>query len=76
MENPIHSMSALFDQLGLDSSTASIDEFISQHRPLQQATLLHQASCWSPSQASFLQQIKQDDADWAGVADQLDTLLR
>jgi len=28
------------------------------------------------SQASFLKQIKDEDADWAEIADQLDALLR
>lgn len=70
-----HTMKILFSQLGLDSSEASIDEFISKHR-LAGSQTLDQASFWSPVQAEFIRESWQDDSDWAIVVDQLDTLLR
>jgi hypothetical protein len=76
MEMPIHSMTSLFDQLGLDSSESAIESFIDSHRPLAGNIELHEADFWSPSQASFLQQEKDGDADWAEVIDHLDALLR
>lgn len=76
MEPPIHLLSALFDQLGLASTEAAINGFIDSHRPLAGNIELHNADFWTASQASFLQQVKGDDADWAGIVDQLDALLR
>ena len=76
METPIHSMTSLFDQLGLDSSERAIEEFIDRHRPLAGPVELHQAEFWNPSQAAFLCQEKLEDADWVEVIDELDALLR
>ena len=72
MESPIHSLASLFDQLGLDSTDQAIETFIDEHRPLQGNIELHQADFWSASQASFLKQEKDEDADWAEIVDQLD----
>jgi len=76
MEAPIHSLASLFDQMGLNSTDQAIETFINDHRPLQSNIELHEADFWSASQASFLKEEKDKDADWAGIADQLDTLLR
>ena len=76
MEAPIHSMTSLFDQLGLDSTDQAIETFIDDHRPLQGNIELHEADFWSASQASFLKQEKDEDADLAEIVDQLDALLR
>ena len=76
MESQNHSLEQLFKQLGLDSSEASIAEFISKNAPIASDVKLHQAAFWSPSQSSFLQQSKADDADWSEIVDQLDTMLR
>jgi hypothetical protein len=76
MESPIHPMSSLFDQLGLDSADQGIESFIDNHRTLQGDIELHEADFWSASQASFLKQEKDEDADWAEIVDQLDALLR
>jgi hypothetical protein len=76
MESPIHSLASLFDQLGLDSTDRAIETFIDEHRPLQGNIELHQADFWSASQASFLKQEKDEDADWAEIVDQLDAQLR
>lgn len=76
METPIHSITSLFNQLGLDSANQAIEKFIDDHRPLARNIELHEAEFWSTSQASFLKQEKDDDADWAEIVDQLDALLR
>ena len=76
MESPIHTLTSLFDQLGLDSTDQAIENFIDDHRPLEGNIDLHEADFWSVSQASFLKQGKDEDADWAEIVDQLDALLR
>jgi hypothetical protein len=76
MESPIHSLNSLFDQLGLDSTDQAIEIFIDDYRPLQANIELHETGFWSTSQASFLKQAKDNDADWAEIVDQLDVLLR
>lgn len=76
MEQPIHTMNSLFDQLGLESSDDAIETFIDSHRPLASEIELHDADFWNPAQAAFLQQQIDRDADWAEIVDQLDALLR
>ena len=76
MESPIHPLSSLFDQLGLDCADQAIESVIDNHRPLQGEIEWHKASFWSTSQASFLKQEIDQDAVWAEVDDQLDALLR
>lgn len=76
MEMPTHSLAALFDQLGLESTEAAIMWFVKAHGPVPDAVPLHEATCWSPSQAGFLKQAKEQDADWAEVVDQLNVMLR
>ena len=76
METPIHSLTSLFDQLGLDSTDQAIETFIDDHRPLPGNIELHMADFWSASQASFLKEEKDEDADWTEIVDQLDALLR
>jgi hypothetical protein len=76
MEKPIHSMASLFDQLGLDSSKKDINSFIAKHGQLAENIELHKASFWNTSQASFLKQTLDDDADWVEIVNQLDAMLR
>jgi hypothetical protein len=76
MEPPVHSINALFDQLGLEDNDAAIEQFIEQHRPVSAGVALHEASFWSRSQAEFLKQAIEQDADWSEVVDQLDAMLR
>ena len=76
METPIHSLGSLFDQLGLDSTDEAIEAFINRNKPLPGHVELYQADFWNPSQASFLKQVKDEDADWAEIVDQLDAMLR
>lgn len=76
MEASMHTMSNLFEQLGLPSDDASIEAFIARHRPLDSSMKLSEAPFWSAAQADFLREEIQDDADWAEVIDHLDALLR
>jgi hypothetical protein len=76
MHQPAYTMNILFAQLGLDHSDAAIDAFIRQHGPIPATTPLHEASCWSPAQARFLNDAILSDGDWAEVVDQLNALLR
>ncbi|WP_434708818.1 DUF2789 domain-containing protein [Pseudomonas sp. R1-1] len=76
MENPQHSLPALFKQLGLDDDPISIDQFIASHSPLKPKLHLADAFFWSKSQAQFLRDEILEDADWAEVVDQLDVMLR
>ncbi len=76
MEPPVHSMNALFSQLGLPDSDDAIAAFVARHRPLPEALSLADADFWTPAQARLLRQAISDDADWAEVVDQLDARLR
>ena len=76
MEKPIHTIASLFDQLGLNSSEEEIDDFISKNSPLPKGLELYRATIWNASQADFLKQMKEEDADWAEIVDQLDAMLR
>jgi len=71
----LHTMSNLFAQLGLPADLAAIEEFISRHRPLGNEVALYRASFWTDSQRSFLKEEIIEDADWAGVIDELNSRL-
>jgi hypothetical protein len=75
MELSTHSLSSLFEQLGLQSDPASIESFISTHSPMATYVLLSEAPFWTTAQASFLREEILNDADWAEVIDQLNTRL-
>lgn len=75
MDTSLHSMSTLFQQLGLPHHDRDIETFISRHR-LEQDQALAEAGFWSPNQARFLKEAVEDDADWAEIVDQLDARLR
>jgi hypothetical protein len=75
MEFQAHTLSSLFDQLGLDAQNKSIDNF-TVNRTIARNVELHEATFWNASQAPFLKQVKDEDADWAGIIDQLDVMLR
>lgn len=70
-----HTMSNLFAQLGLPADPAGIENFIAAHRPLDKGVALYRAPFWSASQRSFLKEEIIDDADWAGVIDELNSSL-
>jgi hypothetical protein len=75
MEHQQHSMTQLFEQLGLPSDPQAIAAFIAQHRPLRGEVKLHEADFWSASQASLLREAIVHDADWAEVTDALNAAL-
>lgn len=75
MESSIHSLSNLFDQLGLPSDQMAIENFIKMHSPLATSILLSDALFWTTAQASFLLEEILNDADWAEVIDQLNEKL-
>jgi hypothetical protein len=76
MQPPDHSLASLFLQLGLDDDDTEIENFITRNGSLPHDALLHEASFWNASQAAFLKQAVEEDADWAIVVDQLDSMLR
>ncbi|HHF3202218.1 DUF2789 domain-containing protein [Vibrio alginolyticus] len=76
MEMHQHGMAELFQQLGLGSSPQEMKDFINQHRHKRDSASLHEASFWTMSQANFLKQAIEEDADWAELVDQLDVMLR
>ncbi|HLV78472.1 MAG TPA: DUF2789 domain-containing protein [Marinobacter sp.] len=76
MDTSQHSLSTLFEQLGLPSDKTSIEQFIAHHGPILPETLLYQAPFWTDAQASFLENGLKDDSDWAVIIDELDVLLR
>ncbi len=76
MQSHLHTMSNLFAQLGLPAEPDAIEAFIAAHRPLAESTALYRAPFWSASQRAFLKEEIIDDADWAGVIDELNGALR
>jgi len=71
-----HGMVELFQQLGLGSSPQEMKSFINEHRHKRDSVPLHEASFWTSSQATFLKQAIEEDADWAELVDHLDVILR
>ncbi|PKH01470.1 DUF2789 domain-containing protein [Psychromonas sp. MB-3u-54] len=76
MDTQNHSLSALFDQLGLDSSETGINLFIKKNAPLKGDAKLYEADFWNNAQADFLKQAIDEDADWAEIVDHLNLMLR
>ncbi len=68
-------MTTLFKQLGEVSDDAGIAKFIELHGRLLGGTLLHEATCWTSSQASFLREAETLDAAWAPIVDKLNADL-
>lgn len=71
-----HTLSALFDQLGLPSSELAIAQFIDQHSPLDPALSLVAAPFWNPGQRAFLLEALAQDSDWTELVEHLDAQLR
>ncbi len=68
-------MNDLFAQLGEPDGTAAIARFMERHGPLDSGTKVHEAACWTPSQAAFLRDATALDANWAPVVDALNVQL-
>ena len=75
MELPVHDLTTLFEQLGLDSDPASIDAFIARHSPLPDEVKVSEAEFWSHAQKAFLKDEIMEDADWAPIVDELNVRL-
>lgn len=76
MDTSKHTLSTLFEQLGLPADEDGIKKFIAQHSPLPREIALQDAPFWSPGQSQFLEEGLEDDSDWAELIDELDALMR
>jgi hypothetical protein len=76
MDTSIHTMQALFSQLGLAGDEEQIRGFIEKHGPLSHNIALSEADFWSVAQAAFLAEAIEEDSDWCTLVDGLDSLLR
>lgn len=76
MYSTIHSIHSLFYQLGLASSDRAINAFVAKNGTLPSGIKLHQADFWNAALKTFLQQMIDEDADWAEIVDELDAKLR
>jgi hypothetical protein len=76
MDSTHHRLTELFAQLGLPTDPCSIGLFLFKNSPLNDCLRLEEAPFWTTSQATFLREKIQLDADWAGVVDQLNLALR
>lgn len=76
MDTSKHTLTTLFEQLGLPADEASIEQFVRRHAPLPQDTTLAKAPFWNEGQAHFIAEGLADDSDWAEVIDELDAMLR
>ncbi|MCV6611983.1 MAG: DUF2789 domain-containing protein [Amphritea sp.] len=69
-------MQDLFEQLGLDNDTQSIDEFIERNKIYGFDVHITDAPCWDGSQATFIRDSLYYDNQLAEAVDQLDIMLR
>ncbi|TGN38032.1 DUF2789 domain-containing protein [Marinobacter confluentis] len=76
MDTTKHTLTTLFEQLGLPSEDAAIEDFISRHSPLPSEIALQDAPFWSDSQSNFLEEGLEEDSDWAEIIDELDARMR
>lgn len=75
MYTEAHDMPALFAQLGLPNSDTAIQSFLHNHQ-LHGKETIENAAFWTGSQATFIREAIQNDADWAEIVDELDARLR
>ena len=75
MELPTElNLTTLFEQLGLPSDEASINDFVEAH-PLDPDTKLIDADSWSPQQAQLLKEWLRADGEEAPIVDELNVRL-
>jgi hypothetical protein len=75
MELPTElNLTTLFEQLGLPSDEASINDFVEAH-PLDPDTKLIDADFWSPQQAQLLKEWLRADGEEAVIVDELNVRL-
>ena len=68
-------LGTLLEQLGLQNDDASVDAFIQSHTTLNKEGPIWDEPFWSSSQASFLREALEEDADWAEIVDELSNML-
>ena len=76
MDTSKHTLSTLFEQLGLASDAKSIEDFVARYSPLPSEVAIQDAPIWSESQSHFLEEGLEEDSDWAEVVDELDAMMR
>ncbi len=64
----------LFEQLGLPSDEASIDQFVKDHQ-LPSDVILPEADFWTQGQSSFLREHWHQDDEWIVIIDKLNQML-
>jgi len=74
MDSHRHTLPQLFAQLGLATEPQAMDRFVATH-VLPDGMPLADAPFWNASQAAFLREELKEDADWAPVVDELNTML-
>ncbi|QZA79971.1 DUF2789 domain-containing protein [Deefgea piscis] len=74
MDTNTHTLAVLFAQLGLPNQPQDIEQFLAAHH-LPSGVPIAQASFWSNSQAAFLREALEQDAEWAESIDVLANLL-
>ncbi|MCB5194847.1 DUF2789 family protein [Deefgea salmonis] len=74
MDTNTHTLAVLFAQLGLPTAPQEIEQFLAAH-PLPLGVPIAQAAFWSASQAAFLREALEQDAEWAESIDALANLL-
>ena len=75
MNSEFQTLNTLFAQLGLPNDDNSINRFINEHR-LGKYIRIDQATFWSPTKALFIREAFEQDSEWSGIVDQLDSQLR
>lgn len=68
-------LDTLFEQLGLPAGDGAIETFVRAHGPVPEGRPLWEEPFWSPSQAAFLKEAWEEDADWVEAVDELSALL-
>lgn len=69
-----HSIAELFKQLGLQNTEDAISSFINTNKTHNNVSV-DQLGIWNMAQATFLKECIDDDADWAGIVDELNSRL-
>jgi hypothetical protein len=75
MEQNHTALSDLFAQLGLSSDPQSMSEFVQKNAGLPAEIKIENADIWTKQQSDFLRTALAEDAEWAELIDQLNSLL-
>ena len=76
MDTSKHTLSTLFEQMGLAADEKSIEDFVARYSPLPREIALQDAPFWSENQSHFLEEGLEEDSDWAEIIDELDARMR